>query len=415
MSQNYNCNRIQLMNGANSRASCTHPEPNHHHHHHNNNSHNDNNNNNADYYDNQLAQQAATEATLISRSTLETTLAQGEQLQHCDNLRIQNEYMMKKSDRLVRGMTWKGWMQNLFTKDIQPPPLQKSMKRQRGAGTPGGGVGGGATYDDNNETKKQEESFLFMDTIDLQKVPHSLLKQASLITNYQSNVVLLCQNQNTLPREEYKTCMDICDTLRDSTEQSFMEWRRCQNNNHSSSSDAVSGGAMNHDLYENEMELKEIMEWRGKLLLLFEEIQKIHWNMSNVEETRQMGQSNSNQQHNQQQQQQQQERSDSFLHFIRRQKSPPSSIEKEHNDNENENHSNLQLETKYKAQEEHLDTLSNNLQELLFNTSSLNVSITEQNELLDQLHNGMDDLVESTKMVTRKADRIQSRSVSGYT
>ena len=77
MSRNYNSNRIQLMNGANSRASCTHPEPNHHQ-------------DDVDYYDNQLAQQATTEATLISRSTLETTWHKGNNY----NIVIIYEYKM---------------------------------------------------------------------------------------------------------------------------------------------------------------------------------------------------------------------------------------------------------------------------------------------------------------------------------
>jgi hypothetical protein len=58
--------------------------------------------------ENLAARRAATEAVSISRATLETTVAQGEQLQHCESLQERNRYIVKKSARMIRGMTWSG-------------------------------------------------------------------------------------------------------------------------------------------------------------------------------------------------------------------------------------------------------------------------------------------------------------------
>ena len=72
--------------------------------------------------ENLAAQRAAAEAIAISRTTLETTLCQGEQLEHCDALRERHRYIVDKSARIVKGMTWSGWFANVFSKDVQPPP-----------------------------------------------------------------------------------------------------------------------------------------------------------------------------------------------------------------------------------------------------------------------------------------------------
>lgn len=78
--------------------------------------------------ENTEAQRAAAEAIELSRSTLETTLCQGEQLDHCDDLRERHKYIVDKSARIVRGMTWSGWVANAFSKDVAPPPANTSVK-----------------------------------------------------------------------------------------------------------------------------------------------------------------------------------------------------------------------------------------------------------------------------------------------
>jgi methyl-accepting chemotaxis protein len=70
------------------------------------------------------------------------------------------------------------------------------------------------------------------------------------------------------------------------------------------------------------------------------------------------------------------------------------------------------LQQRILHQEEHIDALQENLNELLQNGISLGVSLTQQNQLLDKLDVGADELREETKMVTRRADRLSHRSVS---
>lgn len=50
---------------------------------------------------------------------------------------------MKKSDRLVRGMTWSGWISNAFSKDVAPPTTSTMTMTGLGGGVGGGGDVGG--------------------------------------------------------------------------------------------------------------------------------------------------------------------------------------------------------------------------------------------------------------------------------
>mmetsp|Transcript_4058 Transcript_4058/g.6788 ORF Transcript_4058/g.6788 Transcript_4058/m.6788 type:complete len:421 (-) Transcript_4058:63-1325(-) len=67
------------------------------------------------------AQRAAVEAVEIGRGTLEATDRQGEQLKNASRLADQTQYALDQSSRMIRGMTWSGWVQNIFTLDVRAP------------------------------------------------------------------------------------------------------------------------------------------------------------------------------------------------------------------------------------------------------------------------------------------------------
>ena len=67
------------------------------------------------------ARRSAVEAVMVGRETLESAVRQGEQLRNAENLADETEYKLDRATRLLKGMTWSGWLANKFTKDVEPP------------------------------------------------------------------------------------------------------------------------------------------------------------------------------------------------------------------------------------------------------------------------------------------------------
>jgi hypothetical protein len=85
----------------------------------------------------QSAQRAAVEAVHIGRETLETAVRQGEQLQNAENMAEETEYTLDKANRLLKGMTWAGWLSNKFNKDVEPPLYKDSGETNSAQSIPG--------------------------------------------------------------------------------------------------------------------------------------------------------------------------------------------------------------------------------------------------------------------------------------
>ena len=126
-----------------------------------------------DYLD---AQRAAAEAVQIGRETLEETSRQGEQLEHANRLADQTRYAIDKSARLLKGMTWSGWMSNLMTKDVAAPP------------------------------KKDETTTAFS----YDHAPAWASPAAQSIQNYKANLMVLeaCET-----RDQLATCQLVCENM----------------------------------------------------------------------------------------------------------------------------------------------------------------------------------------------------------
>ena len=78
-----------------------------------------------------MAQRAASEAIITGRQTIETTMRQSEQLYHCSDMIDRQEYILKKSARILRGMTWSGWIANKFSKDVQVPDSALRIEKEK--------------------------------------------------------------------------------------------------------------------------------------------------------------------------------------------------------------------------------------------------------------------------------------------
>jgi hypothetical protein len=123
------------------------------------------------------AQRAAVEAVDIGRATLMTAECQGEQLRNADRLADETNYILDRSTRLLKGMTWTGWVQNMFTPDAKAPLVGKP--------TP------------------------------IEDIPPFAKKAAQTIQNYQANLTVL---ESCDTAEQRQTCHIICNNMFETAE-----------------------------------------------------------------------------------------------------------------------------------------------------------------------------------------------------
>mmetsp|Transcript_14618 Transcript_14618/g.27485 ORF Transcript_14618/g.27485 Transcript_14618/m.27485 type:complete len:491 (+) Transcript_14618:56-1528(+) len=314
--------------------------------------------------DNLAARRAAAEAVSISRETLQTTVAQGEQLQHCENLQERNRYIVTKSARIIRGMTWSGWMMNMFSKDTEPPPENRKLYNQS---------------DDDDDIFKLN-------------LPQEIQDFASIVRNYEFNVKLLDQCDN---EHDFDTCLEICDSLRLCVQQALEDLTLSSSSSSSSQEYKMMGNEEN-----NVHTTKSIKLRLQKKFIKVKQLQQsiIQQKNSKFKGTRQILENNE-----QQQQQQQESKISSSKNVVT--SLNPKKIQLWANTNDDV------LKERILHQEEHINALQENITELLRNGISMGVSLEQQNQLLDKLDVGADELREETKMITRRADRLSHRSL----
>ena len=57
------------------------------------------------------------------RATAQQIALQGESLSISEAIAENTDYMLQKSARILRGMTWSGWVANIFTSDVKCPSV----------------------------------------------------------------------------------------------------------------------------------------------------------------------------------------------------------------------------------------------------------------------------------------------------
>eukprot|EP00532_Pseudo-nitzschia_australis_P011747 CAMPEP_0168212706 /NCGR_PEP_ID=MMETSP0140_2-20121125/4409_1 /TAXON_ID=44445 /ORGANISM="Pseudo-nitzschia australis, Strain 10249 10 AB" /LENGTH=502 /DNA_ID=CAMNT_0008139517 /DNA_START=107 /DNA_END=1615 /DNA_ORIENTATION=+ len=135
-----------------------------------------------------LAQQASAEAVIVGRETLQTAVQQGEQLQNAEQMVDDTEYTLDKANRLLRGMTWSGWLANKFSKEVDSPEYE----------------GNG-----NSNNDSERKSILGPPTA-YEMVPESCRAAAQAVQNYHLNLQVL---ENCESDEQKGTCRLICDGM----------------------------------------------------------------------------------------------------------------------------------------------------------------------------------------------------------
>ena len=138
------------------------------------------------------AQRAAVEAVHVGRETLNRSVQQGEQLSRAENMAEETEYKLDRAGRILRGMTWSGWVANMFTKSVGPPPEYKDKA-------------------DWNVPSVYES------------VPGECQETAQAVQNYHANVKVLeaCETD-----EQKETCKVICNSMFDTAERTLGELKK---------------------------------------------------------------------------------------------------------------------------------------------------------------------------------------------
>ena len=144
-----------------------------------------------------LAQRAAVEAVTVGRETLQQSVQQDEQLNRALGMAEETEYKLDKAGRILRGMTWSGWVANMFTKPVGPLPEGCAAGRE--------------------ETGKPVVPVVY------EQVIPECQEMAQALQNYNANVTVLeaCETE-----EQKATLKLICDSMYDSSCKSLNELKK---------------------------------------------------------------------------------------------------------------------------------------------------------------------------------------------
>lgn len=266
------------------------------------------------------AQRATVEAVLIGRETLAQTAQQGEQLHRAERLADDTQYTLDKAGRILRGMTWSGWVANMMSKDVVAPT--------------------------QDQQKPREPPLVY------ENLPPSCHAAAQAIQNYHVNVNVLgeCETE-----EQRVVCRSICDKM--------YEHARKQ----------LAASSTNVDVYKMELE-SDLQELRKR-----QDQCKPRFGVTTL-----------------QQQQNPVKQLDNAPEMGSR---PTKASPSPHDD------------VRKAKQDEHLQFLAENLGELGYIASSLHETVARQNHTMDRLDEKSDNIVEQSKRVTRRADRmVQSKT-----
>lgn len=131
------------------------------------------------------AQRAATEAIQVGRGALEAAVRQGEQLRNAESVAEETEYKLDRANRILRGMTWSGWLANKFSRDVEPPDFTT-----------------GNANDDTTSTLGPPKVY--------ERVPELCSTAAQSLQNYHANLQVLEDCETDEQRETGKL---ICDSM----------------------------------------------------------------------------------------------------------------------------------------------------------------------------------------------------------
>lgn len=269
------------------------------------------------------AQRAAVESIQIGRATLEVVAQQGEQLDRAESIADETQYHLDKAARLLRGMTWSGWLANKFTNDVKLnfDILQKNSKRREPP----------LVYDHDS-------------------LPLCARHVAQAMQNYHANVNVLdaCETE-----EQKLTCQIICDTMYQTAHKELTKFQQ-------------ENSGMDSYALEFALDFKELRERQLA-------------SQKRIRELNHIGPS---------------QRDHLFQGSEKSTSNKSSWIQ------------DPKLMTIVDKQDDHLNKIAQSLGELSHIATTLNGEIEQQRVTVDTIETKSENLLESTRMVTRRAERL---------
>lgn len=276
------------------------------------------------------AQRAGAEALFVGRATLTQASQQGEQLDRANDLADETEHTLQKAGRVLRGMTWSGWVANMFSPGTGPPPdVDTTPSGRSQARTPP------AVYEG---------------------LPVVCQETAQCIQNYHANVKVLeaCETE-----EQKATCRMICENMYTAAQAALVKLA----NSHSEV-----------DAYT--------LQLGGDLESLRHRQTSSQQQLRGMEQVVDASETAAHQRSQLMPQQQQQSTTTAG-----------------------------ETDAVLLQQEAHLDTIAQTLGELGSIAQTLQLSMAQQNETMNQLDTKSDNIMEKSRMVNRRTERlIQKKS-----
>jgi hypothetical protein len=320
-------------------------------------------------HDNLAAQRAAAEAIEVGRATLSQTVQQGEQLRGAERVADETQYAVDRAGRILRGMTWSGWVANLVTSDVTRPTSatdSSSSTTTPSSWLPSFSSSTTTSSAAHPSCRTHREPPLVYET-----VPHPCADAAQAVQNYHANLLIYLQCETP---EQKETSRLICDDMHRVAEAKVQALLRCSASNDCGTSEI----AAFYPALAQDLQLLRRRQAHGS---------------PNTTELK----------------------NDGITPKQSSQAAPATpSLSTESNRRTNASLSAKPPSGLVQAQDEHLSVLSQNLDELGSLASALNESILHQNGTMDRLHDKTDSILEQSQRVTRRAERMTHRVSGGW-
>ncbi|GKZ01428.1 hypothetical protein MPSEU_001093600 [Mayamaea pseudoterrestris] len=338
------------------------------------------------------AQRAAVESLKIGRNTLEQAQQQSEQLVRASTIADDTKYDLDHAARLLKNMTWTGWLSNKLSKE---PMIAKNVTVKNDASRFNGAGGAGPTTATAN---RQTPSTMLDDNLTLiDNVPKSHQAAAQSLSNYRANLRVLqdfCENNINQPidneeeKQQLTTLQTICNAMYETARVQLEKLQSDCTAATTARDDETIRCALHAELRqlrEQQMGLQSRRPQRTSAKPTSQQSLVLQENNGRVEQQQQLEQAATPVAVN--------IRSSVTMKEPAATKLKPSA-------------SQLQEQ----MQGDHLQFLSSNLEELGQLAQHLNHAVVSSVRTMDHLEDQSESILEQTKHVTRRADRMARHS-----
>ena len=307
--------------------------------------------------DNLHAHRAAVEAVSSGRAALSTIAQQGQQLANAEEISDSNAFMLDKSNRILKGMTWSGWVSNMFTSNVEASgPSDTAVRLRKTA----------ASTAPPRSNSNNSHSNPNLPKHNLTTSHPAAAASTTCVNDYKMNVTMLASSATSSP-EDFDLLESVCDELKYRAISAMSTLERLSS-------------SLNDDRLFREF---------TELSMEFERIQNVS------DRVRRPGSSSSSTNNNK-------NLRDELL-------STSTSTSTITSNSTLTSNSTAQQQQQLQKQDAHLANLAPQLDELKALSLTLNGALSDHNEALDKLDYKTENLTEKTKLVVRRAGRLNQK------